>query len=136
MGIYDYSFNNNYLLFQNTPSTYSNFDYTTPNSTLYHDYNPMPIPSYNHFATTSSPIFNSSMRHSSTTTSLTSVESGKSNVKVESVSSNPIVISETSSIGKIQGIIHNTSEHVQELNQMCLTKDPKEFDKNIMSKLK
>lgn len=129
MGLYDYSFNNNYLLFQNTPSTYSNFDYTTSNSTLYHDYNPMP--SYNHFASTSSPIFNSSIRHS-TATSVNSVESDKSQIKSETVS-NPIVISEVHSLGKIQGIIHNTSEHVQELNQMCLTKDPKEFDKAIIS---
>lgn len=89
----------------------------------------MPIPSYNHFVTTASPIF----RHSTTSAG---IESGKMQVKSESTASNPIVISEVHSLGKIQGMSHNTSEHVQELNQMCLTKDPKEFDKNIMSELK
>lgn len=131
MGLYDYSFNNNYLLFQNTPSTYSNFEYSAPNSTLYHDYNPVPIPSYN-FNSTSSQIFNSSIRHS--TTSLAG-ECGKSQVKSEPTAASSIVISEVNSLGKIQGIVHNTSEHVQELNQMCLTKDPKEFDKNVISEL-
>lgn len=37
-------------------------------------------------------------------------------------------------IGKMQAIVHNTSEHVQELNQMCQIKDPKEFDKSLNSK--
>lgn len=131
MNLYDYSFNNNYLLFQNTPSTYSNFDYTTTNSTLYHDYNPMQIPSYNHFASTSTPLFTPSLRHSSSASSSSvslqsTIESGKCAGKSDSTA-----IDANSSINL--GKIHNTSEHVQELNQMCLIKDPKEFEKNMMS---
>lgn len=133
MGLYDYSFNNNYLLFQNNPSTYSNFDYTTPtNSSLYHDYNPMQISSYNHFASTSTPIFTPSIRHSSSASSSVSLQSAIESGKCAGINkSDSTAIDANSSINLDK--IHNTSEHVQELNQMCLIKDPKEFEKNMMS---
>ncbi|CAH1730170.1 unnamed protein product [Chironomus riparius] len=130
VGLYDYSFNNNYLLFQNTPSNFSNFDYGTSNSSLYHDYNPVSIPNYNHFPTTSTtPIFPSTnIRHSNVPTTVDNVNKCQSQIKNDSSSSSN---SESMSVGKVQTIVHNTSEHVQELNQMCQIKDPKEFDKNI-----
>lgn len=136
MGLYDYSFNNNYLLFQNTPSNFSNFDYGASNSSLYHDYNSVPIPSYNHFpSTTSTPIFNSSnVRHSNVppATIDNNLNKCQSQIKNDSSSSSN---SESMSLGKIQTIVNNTSEHVQELNQMCQIKyeDPKEFDKSVSS---
>lgn len=143
MNLYDYSFNNNYLLFQNTPSSFSNFDYGTSNSSLYHEYNTVPIPSYNHFTNTpSSQIFSSSIRHSNINTLNDGISntnhniSNHNNVKCQSSiknDSSSTTNSDTLSLGKMQGLIHNTSEHVQELNQMCQIKEPKEFDKNLSS---
>jgi hypothetical protein len=129
MGIYDYSFNNNYILFQNPPpSNFSNFDYGASSSSLYHDYNPVTIPSYNHFTSTpSSNLFTTPLRHNNPPSPL-------DNHKIQIKNESPSAINESSSsIGKIQSIVHNTSEHVQELNQMCQIKDPKEFEKSISS---
>lgn len=133
MGIYDYSFNNNYLLFQNTPTNFSNFDYGTSNSSLYHDYNAVPIPNYNHFPTTpSTQIFSSSNIRQSNVPMMadSNVNKCQTQVKNDSTSSSN---SDSIPIGKIQSIVNNTSEHVLELNQMCQIKDPKEFDKSISS---
>lgn len=126
MGFYDYSLNNNYLLFQNPPGTaYNNFDYPPANSSTYHDYNS--LPSYNHFTPATSPIFGSNYRHSNASSFH---ESNKlaSHPKAEVSNSDAI------SLEKLQSIIHNTSEHVQELNQMCQIKEPKEFEKSKLLK--
>lgn len=132
MGFYDYSFNNNYLLFQNPPTNYNNFEYPGSSSSTYHEYNA--LPSYNHFSPASSPIFGSTYRHpttSSLTSSLPEVNKFVPQAKPESTQ---VSNSESVSMEKLQSIIHNTSEHVQELNQMCQIKEPKEFDKSLSSK--
>lgn len=127
MGFYDYSFNNNYLLFQNNPANYNNsFDNTSATSSSYHDYNS--LPSYNHFTPTTSPIFNSSYRQPNLQ------ENGKFPAQVKAESAQ-VTNSDPISIDKLQSIIHNTSEHVQELNQMCQIKEPKDYEKNLSSKL-
>jgi hypothetical protein len=128
MGLYDYSFNNNYLLFQNPPSNYSNFDYGSSNSSIYHDYNSLSIPNYNHFPPASTPIFGSSFRHSNIPA--TSTPQSQSQMKSELALN---AIPETVPLNKMQTNVHNTSEHVHELNQMCLIKEPKEFEKNSSS---
>lgn len=130
MGFYDYSFNNNYLLFQNPPSSYNNFEYPASNPSTYHEYNA--LPSYNHFSPASSPIFGSSFRHSAAS-SLPEINKFAPLSKPESTQ---VSNSESISMEKLQSIIHNTSEHVQELNQMCQIKEPKEFEKNLSSKLR
>lgn len=122
MGFYDYSFNNNYLLFQNPPAAYNNFDYSPANPSNYHDYNS--LPSYNHFTPATSPIFGSNYRHSNPLS--LPVESNKFASQPKAEVSN----SDSISLEKLQSIIHNTSEHVQELNQMCQIKEPKEFEKS------
>jgi hypothetical protein len=110
MGFYDYSFNNNYILLQNPPATYT-------------DYNS--LPSYNHFPPATSPIFGTNYRHSASNLP----ESSKFAKAEASQASN----SDSISIEKLQSIIHNTSEHVNELNQMCQIKDSKDFDKSLSS---
>lgn len=128
MGFYDYSFNNNYLLFQSPPTTYNNFEYSSTNPSTYHEYNS--LPSYNHFSPATSPIFGSSYRH--TSASNLAPESSKFPKTEVSQANN----SNSIALEKMQSIIHNTSEHVHELNQMCQIKEPKEFDKVSASKLK
>lgn len=125
MGFYDYSFNNNYILLQNPPSTYNSFEYAPMgNSSSYPDYNS--LSNYNPFPPPTSPIFGSTFRH----TSVTSLPETSKFAKAEtSQASN----SDSISLEKLQSIIHNTSEHVHELNQMCQIKDTKEFDKNLSS---
>jgi hypothetical protein len=126
MGFYDYSFNNNYILLQNPPATYNSFEYApVGNAPNYPDYNS--LPSYNHFPPSTSPIFGSNYRH----TSASSLPENSKFVKAEtSQASN----SDSISIDKLQSIIHNTSEHVHELNQMCQIKESKDFDKNLSSR--
>lgn len=128
MGFYDYSFNNNYLLFQNNPANYNSFDYPATPST-YHDYNS--LPSYNNFSPNSSQILGSSYRHSSAS-SVVPETSKFAQPKSESMQ---VTNSDSISLEKLQSIIHNTSEHVHELNQMCQIKDPKEFEKGLSSEL-
>lgn len=127
MGFYDYSFNNNYLLFQNTPANYNNFENAASTPSTYHDYNS--LPGYNHFTPATSPIFNSTFRQSNLQ------ESGKFSLPVKAESSQ-VSNSDPIGIDKLQSLVHNTSEHVQELNQMCQIKEPKEYEKNLSSKLK
>lgn len=122
MGFYDYSFNNNYLLFQNPPASYNNYDYSPANPSTYHDYNS--LPSYNHFTPATSPIFAPNYRHSNNASSLPENNKFTSHPKAEVSNSDSI------SLEKLQSIIHNTSEHVQELNQMCQIKEPKDFEKS------
>jgi hypothetical protein len=125
MGFYDYSFNNNYILLQNPPTTYNSFEYSSAaNPSSYPDYNS--LPSYNHFSPTSSPIFGSNYRHPSASTM---PETSKFTKTETTQASN----SDSISLEKLQSIIHNTSEHVHELNQMCQIKESKEFDKNVSS---
>ena len=130
MGFYDYSFNNNYILLQNPPSipsSYNNFEYSpVGNSAAYPEYNS--LPSYNHFPPASSPIFGSNYRH---TSAPNLPETSKFAKPETSQASN----SDSISLEKLHSIIHNTSEHVHELNQMCQIKETKEFDKNLSSKL-
>lgn len=125
---YDYSFNNNYLLFQNPPATYNSFEYPSSNPSTYHEYNS--LPSYNHFNPTPPPIFPSSYRNSASNIVSETSKFPPQVLKAESTQSN----SDSISIEKLQSIMHNTSEHVNELNQMCLIKEPKEFEKNVSSK--
>lgn len=128
MGFYDYSFNNNYILLQNPSSTYNSFEYPpAANPSAYPDYNS--LPSYNHFSPTSSPIFGSNYRHSSAS----SLPETSKYTKAETAQASN---SDSISLEKLQSIIHNTSEHVHELNQMCQIKEPKEFEKSLASKLK
>lgn len=130
MGFYDYSLNNNYLFFQNPPSNYNNFEYPSTNPSTYHEYNA--LPSYNHFTPTGSPIFGSSYRHS-TNSNLPEINKFPLQAKSDSAS---VSNSESISMEKLQSIIHNTSEHVHELNQMCQIKEPKDFEKSLSSKLR
>lgn len=92
----------------------------------------MSIPSYNQLST---PIFTPSLRHSSpASSSSVSIPSTIDSVKCAGIKSgggNDLVDTNSSQINL--GKIHNTSEHVQELNQMCLIKDPKEYEKSMMS---
>lgn len=127
-GFYDYSFNNNYFLFQNPPATYNNFEYPSSNSSTYPDFNS--LPSYNNFTPATSPIFGSSYRHSNTS-NLPETNKFLPQSKAESTQ---VSNSDSISLEKLQSIIHNTSEHVQELNQMCQIKEPKEFEKHLSSK--
>jgi len=131
MSFYDYSFNNNYLLLQNPPSTYNNFDYATTNPSPYHDYNS--LPNYNHFTPTT---FASNYRqHSTAITTAASTEASKFSSQLKAESAAQATSSESISLEKLQSIIHNTSEHVHELNQMCQIKETKESEKNATSKL-
>lgn len=134
MGFYDYSFNNNYLLFQNPPTTYNNFEYPAATPSTYHDYNPLPsaLPNYNHFSPATSPAFGTSYRHS-TPSSFPEISKFTTQSKTESTQ---VSNSDSISMEKLQSIINNTSEHVQELNQMCQVKEPKEFDKSSSSKFR
>lgn len=126
MGFYDYSFNNNYILLQNPPTTYNSFEYSqAANPSTYPDYNS--LPSYNHFSPATSPIFGSNYRHSN---AASLVETSKFSKAETAQASN----SDSISLEKLQSIMHNTSEHVHELNQMCQIKEPKEFDKSLSSK--
>lgn len=129
MGFYDYSFNNNYLLFQNPTAGYNNSEYFPTNAPNYHEFNS--LPSYNHFPSATSPIFNSSYRHASAS-NLTENSKFVTQSKAES---EQVSNSDSISLEKLQSIIHNTSEHVHELNQMCQIKEPKDFDKNLSSEL-
>lgn len=128
MGFYDYSFNNNYLLYQNPPANFDNFGYSPANPSTYHDYNS--LPSYNHFTPTTSPIFSSSYRHSSAT----NLPESSKFPSISKTESSQVTNSDSISLEKLHSIITNTSDHVQELNQMCQTKDPKEYEKNLTSK--
>lgn len=129
MGFYDYSFNNNYLLFQNPPTTYNNFEYSQTSATAYPEYNS--LPSYNQFTPATSPIFGSQYRHANASNVCENIKlTSKPKGDATQVSN-----SDSMSFDKLQSIIHNTSEHVHELNQMCQIKEPKEFDKNLSSKL-
>lgn len=128
MGFYDYSFNNNYLLYQNPPASFDNFAYSSANPSNYPDYNS--LPSYNHFTPTSSPIFSSSYRHSSGS----NLSENSKFTSISKTESSQVTNSDSISMEKLHSIITNTSDHVQELNQMCQTKDPKEFEKNLTSK--
>lgn len=128
MGFFDYPLNNNYFLtLQNPPPSYNNFDFASTNSSSYPDYNS--LPSYNNFTPTGSPIFSSSYRHMN-----------PSNLHESKFAPHPkaepaqVTNSDSISLDKLQSIMHNTSEHVQELNQMCQIKDTKEFEKNLSSK--
>lgn len=127
MGFYDYSFNNNYLLYQNPPASFDNFGYSSATPSTYHDYNS--LPSYNHFTPTTSPIFSSSYRHSSTS----NLSDSSKFTSISKTESPQVSNSDSISLEKLHSIITNTSDHVQELNQMCQTKDPKEFEKSLTS---
>lgn len=130
MGFYDtYSFNNNYLLFQNPPATYNNFDYSASSSSTYHDYNS--LPSYNHFSPTTSSMFPTSYRHSNPASLPENNSKFTTPSKIEQTQ---VSNSDSISLEKLQSIIHNTSEHVQELNQMCQIKEAKDFEKSLSSK--
>lgn len=130
MGFYDYSFNNNYLLYQNPPASFNNFEYSPTNPSNYPDYNS--LPGYNHFTPTTSPIFSSTYRH----TSATSLSENSKLSSIAKSESTQVSNSDSISMEKLQSLIHNTSDHVQELNQMCQTKDPKEFEKSSTSKFR
>lgn len=127
-GFYDYSFNNNYFLFQNPPSTYNNFDYPSSNSSNYPDYNS--LPSYNNFTPAASPIFSSSYRH----TNASNLHESNKFLPQPKPESTQVSNSDSISLDKLQSIMHNTSEHVQELNQMCQIKEPQEFERSSLSK--
>lgn len=129
MNFYDYSFNNNYLLFQNPQPSYNNFDYSATNPPTYHEFNP--LPSYN-FTPASPPIFGSTSYRNSGASSLPESSKFCATPKGESMQ---VSNSDTISLEKLQSIIHNTSEHVQELNQMCQIKESKDFEKSMTSEL-
>lgn len=131
-GFYDYSsFNNNYLMFQTPPNAYNNFDYPQSNPSPYHEYNS--LPNYNQFASpATSPIYGSSYRPS---IGSSASDVGKFQTQIKSENQQQ-TSSDSISIDKLQSIVHNTSEHVQELNQMCQIKETKEVEKCLASKLK
>ena len=135
MGFYDYSFNNNYLLFQNPQASYNNFEYPASNPSTYHEYNA--LPNYNHFSPAASPIFGSKYSNvGSHATTANMPEINKFAPPPKLPESTQVSNSESISMEKLQSIMHNTSEHVHELNQMCQIKEPKEFEKNLSSKLR
>lgn len=117
-GYYDYSFNNNYLLFQNPPPTsYNSYDYGS--SSTYPEYNSLP-PSYS-TASHQSTVLGSSYRHSSAS----NYSDSKSMIKNETQN-------DSISLEKLQSIVH-----VQSINQQSentLSKDERrDFEKNLSS---
>lgn len=125
LGYYDYSFNNNYLLFQNPPpSGYNSYDYTS--STSYPDYNSFP-PSYSSNSQSSS-VLGSSYRHSSASNFANSNDSKSLAVKNES---------QNDDLEKLQSIVHvqHVDQHNSE-NSAIINKEDnsrKEFDKTLGS---
>lgn len=124
LGYYDYSFNNNYLLFQNPPpSSYNSYDYSS--STSYPDYSNTFPPSYSSNSQSSS-ILGSSYRHSSAS----NFTNDSKSVSIKNESPNDSV-----SLDKLQSIVHvQNVEHNSE-NLTIKEENRKEFDKTLGSML-
>lgn len=126
LGFYDYSFNNNYLLLQNPSSNFNNYEYAPPTNPHY-EYNS--ITNYNHFTPASSPIYNTSLRQSNSNL----IDQHKYPMVPKTELAMPSNSMDSMPIDRLQGNISNTSEHVQELNNMCQVKAIKESEKSNCS---
>ncbi|CAO1428012.1 unnamed protein product [Diamesa tonsa] len=123
LGFYDYSFNNNYLLLQNPSSNFNNYEYAPPTNPHY-EYNS--ITNYNHFTPASSPIYNTSLRQSNSNL----IDQHKYPMVPKTELAMPSNSMESMPIDRLQANISNTSEHVQELNNMCQVKAIKDSEKS------